>query len=277
MAGDGSIDEIHVEIGRDMKQTAAERKKAHDRNLQNEAINLRIKALLTEFMNPEMEIKDVRPYSPRQQTLLHIYEEGAFEKARHDNDAELEEMNNIIDKFRQTDSQKRPTRAEIHRYRLWLDQKYVSPYTKRPIPLAELFTTAYEVEHIIPRARYFDDSYNNKVICEAEINKLKDKMLGFEFIKKHGGGTVNCQGREVRILTPDEYTCLVEEHFCRNPAKEEPVVRRNSGTVHGASTQRQPLHCPLRSGHTLQHCAGERRQGPSGTRKHIEERHRMHR
>lgn len=220
----GSIDEIHVEIGRDMKQTAAERKKAHDRNLQNEAINLRIKALLTEFMNPEMEIKDVRPYSPRQQTLLHIYEEGAFEKARHDNDAELEEMNNIIDKFRQTDSQKRPTRAEIHRYRLWLDQKYVSPYTKRPIPLAKLFTTAYEVEHIIPRARYFDDSYNNKVICEAEINKLKDKMLGFEFIKKHGGGTVNCQGREVRILTPDEYTCLVEEHFCRNPRKKKNLL-----------------------------------------------------
>ena len=40
--------------------------------------NLRIKALLTEFMNPEFEIENVRPYSPAQQEILRIYEEGVL-------------------------------------------------------------------------------------------------------------------------------------------------------------------------------------------------------
>ncbi len=35
--------------------------------LENENANLRIKALLAEFMNPEYEIENVRPYSPSQQ------------------------------------------------------------------------------------------------------------------------------------------------------------------------------------------------------------------
>ena len=46
--------------------------------LQNENANLRIKALLTEFMNPEFEIENVRPFSPSQQELLRIYEDTAL-------------------------------------------------------------------------------------------------------------------------------------------------------------------------------------------------------
>ena len=44
--------------------------------LENENANLRIKALLTEFVNPEYNIENVRPYSPSQQELLRIYEDG---------------------------------------------------------------------------------------------------------------------------------------------------------------------------------------------------------
>ena len=51
------------------------------------------------------------------------------------------------------------------------------PYTGEIIPLGKLFTTAYEIEHVIPQSRYFDDSFSNKVICESEVNKLKDNML----------------------------------------------------------------------------------------------------
>jgi CRISPR-associated endonuclease Csn1 len=36
--------------------------------------------------------------------------------------------------------------------------------------LSKLFTTAYEIEHIIPQSRYFDDSVSNKVICESVVN-----------------------------------------------------------------------------------------------------------
>ena len=80
-----------------------------------------------------------------------------------------EDISAVLKKFRESDLKKRPTKSEFLRYKLWLEQKYRSPYTGDIIPLGKLFTSAYEIEHIIPQSRYFDDSFSNKVICEAEV------------------------------------------------------------------------------------------------------------
>ena len=74
----GHIDEIHIELGREMKNPADKRARMSQQMIKNENTNLRIKALLTEFLNPEFGIENVRPYSPSQQDLLRIYEEGVL-------------------------------------------------------------------------------------------------------------------------------------------------------------------------------------------------------
>lgn len=182
----GNIDEIHVELGREMKNPADKRKKMTQQMSENENTNLRIKYLLTEFLNPEYEVENVRPYSPSQQDILRIYEEGVLNSV-----SDLpEEISDILKKFTETDLKKRPSRSEVLRYKLWLEQKYRSPYTGEVIPLGKLFTPAYEIEHVIPQSCYFDDSFSNKVICEAEVNKLKSNLLGHEFIVKHHGEIV---------------------------------------------------------------------------------------
>lgn len=217
----GHIDEIHIELGREMKNPADKRKKISEQISKNENTNLRVKAMLTEFLNPEYEIKDVKPYSPYQQEIFKIYEEAVLDSSEQiDND-----IADILKKFNETDIKKRPTASEIYRYKLWLDQKYISPYTGRPIPLGKLFTPAYQIEHIIPKARYFDDSLSNKVICEAEVNKLKDKLLGYEFIEKHGGEIVTLNyGDTVKILTPDVYKELVNKIHKHNPSKRRKLL-----------------------------------------------------
>ena len=106
------------------------------------------------------------------------------------------------------------------RYKLWLDQKYISPYTGKAIPLAKLFTPAYQIEHIIPQSRWFDDSMSNKVICEAEVNQLKDRELGHEFISTHAGESVTLSmGETVEILTISQYEALTKKLFADNPGK----------------------------------------------------------
>ena len=75
------IDEIHVELGREMKNPSEKRRQMTERMLENENANIRIKALLTEFMNPEYEMENVRPYSPSQQEILRIYEETVLKGA----------------------------------------------------------------------------------------------------------------------------------------------------------------------------------------------------
>jgi CRISPR-associated endonuclease Csn1 len=214
----GKIDEIHVELGRSLKQPADKRARDTIKNLSNENTNLRIKALLLEFTDSEFGIENVRPYSPSQQDLLKIYEDGAFGSVNEIPD----DINNIISKFNQSDASKRPTKADILRYKLWLEQKYRSPYTGAAIPLGKLFTPAYEIEHIIPQSRYFDDSFSNKVICESEVNKLKDNDLGYEFIKKHHGEVVSLNyGKTVEILSVEEYEKLVCEYYSHNDSQRK--------------------------------------------------------
>ncbi len=214
---EGQIDEIHVELGREMKNPADKRKRMTENILQNENTNLRIKAMLMEFTNPEMGIENVRPYSPSQQDILRIYEENALDNLTKD-DKEFE----FVSKISKT---AQPSKSDIVRYKCWLEQKYRSPYTGEMIPLAKLFTNAYEIEHVIPQSRYFDDSFSNKVICEAEVNKLKDRQLGFEFIKNHKGEKVQIsQGNTVEILSVEAYEKFVKDHYNNNRAKMKKLL-----------------------------------------------------
>ncbi len=213
--GDGEesfFDEIHIELGRDLKNPADKRKKLMRKNIENENTNQRIRILLEELKNDG--IPEVKPYSPSQQELLKIYEEGIYLNP----DANFSKVTlNEIDKIRKSIS---PTRSEILRYKLWLEQGYISPYTGKPIPLSRLFSTDYQIEHIIPQSRYFDNSFSNKVICESEVNQLKDNQTAYEFIKNHGGEIVPLiKGKSVKILNLDDYKAHCSRFFKRDRAK----------------------------------------------------------
>ena len=131
---EGHIDEIHVELGREMKNPADKRRRMTERILQNENTNLRIKAMLMEFLNPELGIENVRPYSPSQQEILKIYEENALDNLTKE-DTEYE----FVSKISKT---AQPSKSDVIRYKCWLEQKYRSPYTGIMIPLSKLFTLA---------------------------------------------------------------------------------------------------------------------------------------
>lgn len=211
---EGFFDEIHIELGREMKSPAEERKRITDQVIENENTNLRIKALLMELIN-DAEVKNVRPYSPMQHEILKVYEEGVL-----NSDILIEDDILKISKSAQ------PSSTDLRKYKLWLEQKYRSPYTGEIIPLNKLFTTDYEIEHIIPQSRYFDDSFSNKVICESVVNKLKDYQLGYEFVKKHQGATVELgMGlKPIRISAIKDYEDFVKQHYSKNRSKRNKLL-----------------------------------------------------
>ncbi len=201
------FDEIHIELGREMKNPAEKRKKITQQNIENENTNQRIKAILQELKNDG--IKEVKPYSPSQQEILKIYENDIF--------LSLTEIPDDITKIRVSNN---PSQKEIEKYKLWLGQKYLSPYTGKPISLANLFTYKYQIEHIIPQSRYFDDSLSNKIICESEVNQLKDNQTAYEFIKNHGGEKEELgQGKSVEIFKLEDYENHCNKYFKKNRTK----------------------------------------------------------
>lgn len=218
--GNGAKDffrEIHVELGRSMKNTADERKRLTEQVASNENTNLRIKALIAELKDNSdgtLFVEDVRPYSPLQQEALKIYEEGVLTSGE-----------NIPDDIIKISKTAQPTKSELQRYKLWLEQKYRSPYTGEMIPLSKLFTSEYEIEHVIPQSRYFDDGLSNKVICEAAVNKRKDNQLGFEFIKNHHGEIIETGfGKKVKIFSEEEYADFVKKNYAQNRTKRNKLL-----------------------------------------------------
>ncbi|TNE80047.1 MAG: type II CRISPR RNA-guided endonuclease Cas9 [Bacteroidetes bacterium] len=207
------FDEIHIELGREMKNTANDRKRITTQISDNENTNLRIKALLAELKN-DSNVENVRPYSPMQQEALKIYEEGVLNSG-------VEVPDEIV-KISRTAN---PSSSELTRYKLWLEQKYRSPYTGMMIPLSRLFSEDYQIEHIIPQSRYFDDSLTNKVICESAVNQLKSNQLGLEFIKAHHGRIVETgKGNTVKIFTEAEYRDFINQYYDKNRGKRTKLL-----------------------------------------------------
>ncbi|WP_298119382.1 type II CRISPR RNA-guided endonuclease Cas9 [Flavobacterium sp.] len=78
----------------------------------------------------------------------------------------------------------RVTRNDIIRYKLWKECDGISIYTGKPIEASKLFSKEYDIEHIIPKSRLFDDSFSNKTICERQLNIDKSNKTAYSFLKE---------------------------------------------------------------------------------------------
>lgn len=166
----GNIDEIHLEMGRELKLPADKRKLILQRNTENEKANEEARQKLAELL----------PH---------------------------------------------PSIFDIKKYRLWEEQGKCSPYTGQPIALSALFSSEYEIEHVIPQSRYFDDSMTNKIVCEAEVNRLKDRLLGHEFIAQYAGTKVTLSGgKVVQVSSLEAYETFIKEAFKGNRVKQEKMM-----------------------------------------------------
>lgn len=77
-----------------------------------------------------------------------------------------------------------PTKRRIQKMRMLQETGNKCIYCGKVVtPYQFIEGHGYEVEHIIPRSRIFDDSFSNKVCSCRECNKAKGAMTGFDFMK----------------------------------------------------------------------------------------------
>ena len=78
-----------------------------------------------------------------------------------------------------------PSRNDIIRYKLYEELEkngYHTLYSNTYIPREELFSNKFNVEHIIPQARLFDDSFSNKTLEATDINIEKGKATAYDYV-----------------------------------------------------------------------------------------------
>ena len=82
------------------------------------------------------------------------------------------------------------TRNDIIRYRLYEELKengYKTLYSDTYIPREKLFSKEFDIEHIIPQALCFDDSFSNKTLEARSVNIKKGKKTAYDFVlDEHG-------------------------------------------------------------------------------------------
>lgn len=207
--------EIRIELARELKNSADERSKIFKANDASRKVNDRVKQRLRE-LDREISLGNIERYK--------LWSMQASEP------------------FPIPVKATEPTKSEIEKMRLWEEQSCLSPYTMQPIPLSKLFDKGlYDIDHIIPKSRYFDDSMTNKVVCERSVNIDKGNRTAWEYFEA-GSTTEN-------ILSKEQFTSNVNLRFFgrkRNnllatKIPQDPVARQLKDTQYIATRVREEI------------------------------------
>lgn len=96
-----------------------------------------------------------------------------------------------------------PTRNDVIRYKLWQElesRAYKSLFCDRKINKEDLFSKKIDIEHIIPKALLFDDSFSNKTLAYREINLKKANRTALDFISQDHSLELNSYRARVEDL-----------------------------------------------------------------------------
>ena len=142
----GNIDEIRVELARELKQSKDERNETDKRMRKNQKDNEGYAKLIEEF-----EI--------------------------------------------------RASRNRIQKYKMWIEAGERCMYCGQPVTAKEFLEGEnVEVEHIIPKSRFFDDSFTNKVCACRKCNAEKNNRTAYDYMKSKGKDAFNDYIKRVEEL-----------------------------------------------------------------------------
>lgn len=112
-----------------------------------------------------------------------------------------------------------PTKSDIIKYRLYEELKsdgYRDLYKDKYIKREDLFSSKIDVDHIIPKSRWFDDSFSNKTICYRRDNLDKGERTAYDYIESLGRERLDAYlAREdlyqEKVITKAKYQKLLKE------------------------------------------------------------------
>ena len=139
------------------------------------------------------------------------------------------------------------SRNDIIRYKLYEELKgngYKTLYSKTYIPREKLFSKEFDIEHIIPQARMFDDSFSNKTLEARTANIEKSDLTAFDYVEsKYGAeGVVDYKKRvddlwksgaigrtkHTKLLMK---TCEIPDNFLSRDLRDTQYIARKAREV----------------------------------------------
>lgn len=226
------FDEVRIELSRELKASMDEREQMWDAMTTNAEKNEWAKQMLRELKSALVEDKRSG--------------DNIDDSTSNSNIDKIKIVEDVVS-FQESERKKikeykssEPSKSEIKKYLLWLEQNFKCPYTNQPIPLTDVFARGkvVEVEHIIPRERYYLNSYANKVITWREVNQAKannGNRTAYEFIvSKRVEDSVKVGNTEFLLVSKENWEEHVKSMFpkggkrtnlLRKEIPEDPINR----------------------------------------------------
>ncbi len=147
----------------------------------NQMVNV-VNALIDEYGKPdEIRIELARELKKS------AAEREELSKAVADADRKHTEIRDILQKEFGIAN---PGRNDVIRYKLYMELKdngYHTLYSDTYIRRERLFSKDFDIEHIIPQSRLFDDSFSNKTLEARQENIEKSSSTAYDFVKEKYG------------------------------------------------------------------------------------------
>jgi CRISPR-associated endonuclease Csn1 len=100
-----------------------------------------------------------------------------------------------------------PSRNDVLRYQLYEElapNGYKTLYSNTYISKEKLFSRDFDIEHIIPQAKVFDDSYSNKTLESRAVNIEKSNMTAIDYVRtKYGEEGVEDYKKRIAFLNKE--------------------------------------------------------------------------
>ena len=114
-----------------------------------------------------------------------------------------------------------PNRKRIQKYKMWEESGHCCIYCGKPINVTEwLNGVDSEVEHIIPKSLFFDDSLSNKTCSCRDCNSRKNNMTAYDFMAMQGAEALNGYvGKVLELFNKKQITKTKRERLMTS--KEE--------------------------------------------------------
>jgi CRISPR-associated endonuclease Csn1 len=151
----------------------------------NQMVNV-VNAIIKEYGKPdEIRIELARELKKNAKERSELT--SAIGKAKTENEKIKKELRKLYP-FNQGI---RITRNDIVKYKLYQElafNGYKTLYTNTYVPKEELFSKKFDIEHIIPQTKLFDDSFSNKTLSLRSFNENKGNATAFDYLIEHSGG-----------------------------------------------------------------------------------------
>lgn len=107
------------------------------------------------------------------------------DKLKKENDARAAKNEAIRENIAKLNA--KPTATNVLKYKLYEEQDHKCAYSMETLDINQLFEDGcYEIDHIIPYSRSFDDSFNNKVLVLKRENQNKRNSTPVEYFERIG-------------------------------------------------------------------------------------------